>query len=54
MSRMRENQVSVPLDARTRQYLEEAAAREHRTLTGQVRHLVAEAARNSQIQEGTT
>ena len=48
---MRENQVSVPLDARTRQYLEEAAAR---TLAGQVRHLVAEAARNSQIQEGTT
>ena len=45
MSTMREHQVSVPMDALLRRFVEEAAQREHRTVAGQIRHLVAEAAR---------
>ncbi len=44
MGKKRE-QVSVPLDPALRQFVERAAEREDRTLAGQIRHLVAEAAR---------
>jgi hypothetical protein len=40
---MRENQLTVPLDADTRRRLEEAAEREHRTVAGLARHLLVEA-----------
>jgi hypothetical protein len=46
----RENQVSVPLDPELRAFLERTAAREDRTLGGQARHLIAEAARKSQAE----
>jgi hypothetical protein len=42
---MREHQVTVPLTAEQRAFLEACARREDRSLAGQVRHLVAEAAR---------
>lgn len=52
--KMRQNQVSVPLDPQLRAFVEQAAEREDRTMAGQIRHLVAEAARRSQQpQEGT-
>jgi hypothetical protein len=51
MSTKREHQITVPLDAPLRQFIERAAAREDRTLAGQIRHLVAEAARNSETRE---
>jgi CopG-like RHH_1 or ribbon-helix-helix domain, RHH_5 len=41
-------QVSVPLPAELREFVERAAVREDRTLAGQIRHLIAEAARNSE------
>jgi hypothetical protein len=42
----RDNQVSVPLDPELRAFVERAAEREDRSVAGQIRHLVAEAARN--------
>jgi hypothetical protein len=47
----RENQVSVPLPAELREFLERQAAREDRSLAGQIRHLIAQAARNSELRE---
>lgn len=44
-------QVSVPLPAELREFVERAAVREDRTLAGQIRHLIAEAARNEPRQE---
>lgn len=38
---MVENRVTVPLDAHLREFVEQVAAREHRTLAGAVRHLIA-------------
>jgi hypothetical protein len=46
----RENQVTVPLTADLRDYVERIAEREDRTLAGAIRHLVAEAARRSEQQ----
>jgi hypothetical protein len=37
MSKMRENQVSVPLDAQLGEFLERRAAREERTVAGMAR-----------------
>jgi len=42
MSMMHEYQISVPMDEALRRSLEKLAAREHRTLAGQVRHLLCE------------
>ena len=42
---MKAEQVSVPLPADLRAFVERAAAREDRSVAGQIRHLVAEAAR---------
>lgn len=53
MTKMRNHQVSVPLDPALREFVEQAAEREDRTMAGQIRHLVAEAARRSQQQEST-
>jgi hypothetical protein len=50
MSRKRE-QISVPLPAELREFVERAAQREDRSVAGQIRHIVAEAARSSQAQE---
>jgi hypothetical protein len=51
MKRERE-QITVPISAELRTFLEELAAREERTIAGQVRHLIAQAARQNQnIQE---
>jgi len=44
-------QVSVPLSADLRAFVEGEAAREDRSMAAQIRHLVAEAARRSQTQE---
>jgi hypothetical protein len=44
MTRKRE-QISVPVDSELRDFLERVAAREDRTLAGQVRHLLLVAAR---------
>lgn len=41
----RDHQVSVPLPADLREFVERAAEQEDRTIAGQIRHLVAEAAR---------
>jgi hypothetical protein len=41
----REHQVSVPLDPELREFVAREAAREDRSVAGQIRHLVAEAAR---------
>lgn len=41
----RENQISVPVSSELRAFVEREAAREDRTVAGQVRHLIAEAAR---------
>jgi hypothetical protein len=41
----RREQISVILDCELRTFAEQAAAREDRTLAGQIRHWVAEAAR---------
>jgi hypothetical protein len=43
-------QVSVPLDPELRDFVERAAAEEDRSLAGQIRHLVAEAAREASKQ----
>jgi hypothetical protein len=41
----RREQVSVPLEPELRAFVERAAAQEDRSVAGQIRHLVAEAAR---------
>jgi hypothetical protein len=41
----REQQISVPLDPDLREFVERLAAREDRTVAGQVRHLIAQARR---------
>jgi hypothetical protein len=41
----RDHQVSVPLPADLREFVERAAEQEDRTIAGQIRHLVAQAAR---------
>ncbi len=43
-------QLSVPLPPRLREFIEREAEREDRSVAGQVRHLVAEAARNSETE----
>jgi len=48
---MREHQVSVPLPPELRRFIEQQAAEQDRTLAGQIRHLVAEAARSAQARE---
>jgi hypothetical protein len=50
MARKRE-QISIPVDRELREVLEREAAREHRTLSGQVRHLLCEAVQRTE-QEG--
>jgi hypothetical protein len=50
----RENQITVPLDPELRAFIARAAAREDRSLAGQIRHLAAEAARNSETREEAT
>jgi hypothetical protein len=42
---MKAEQVSVPLSRELREFVERQAAREDRSVAGQIRHLVAEAAR---------
>jgi len=44
---MGKGQLSVPLDPALRQFIEREAERQDRTVAGQVRHLIAEAARQS-------
>jgi hypothetical protein len=44
-SPMKRAQVSVPLDPELREFIERAAEREDRWIAGQIRHFVAEAAR---------
>jgi hypothetical protein len=46
MARKRE-QISVPLPVPLRTFVEETAAREDRSVAGQIRHFVAEAARQA-------
>lgn len=52
MATKRENQISVPLDSALREFVSRSAAEQDRTLAGQVRHLIAEAARQSQQSAG--
>jgi hypothetical protein len=44
----REHQISVPISSELRAFVEREAARADRTVAGQVRHLIAEAARRSE------
>jgi hypothetical protein len=41
----REQQISVPLDPDLRAFVEQLAAREDRTVAGQIRHLIAQSKR---------
>ena len=43
-------QVSVPLPAELREFVERAAEREDRSVAGQIRHFVAQAARADQVE----
>jgi hypothetical protein len=43
----RENQISVPIEPALRAFIEREAERQDRTLAGQIRHLIAEAARQA-------
>jgi hypothetical protein len=45
---MAKQKVSVPLDRQLRDFVEAQAQAEDRTVAGQIRHLVAEAARQAQ------
>ena len=47
---MRRDQISVPLSGELRQFVERAAAAEDRSIAAWVRHLVAQAARQSNHQ----
>jgi hypothetical protein len=53
MSKRRE-QLSVPLDPELREFVERTAEREDRSVAGQIRHLVAEAARADQIKRAAS
>jgi len=44
-------QISVPLDPELREFVERAAAKEDRSVAGQIRHLVAQAARDAARQQ---
>jgi hypothetical protein len=46
--RMAKQKVSVPLDRSLREFVEAQAQAEDRSVAGQIRHLVAEAARQAQ------
>ena len=48
---MAEKRVTVPLPEPLVRFVEQSAEREDRSLAGQIRHLVAEAARKAQTQE---
>jgi hypothetical protein len=50
MPRKRE-QISVPVDPKLREALELMAQRKDRTLASQVRHILAETARRSQMEQ---
>jgi hypothetical protein len=50
MSKRRE-QISIPIDQGLREFIERIAREEDRTVAGQVRHFIAEAARNSATRE---
>ena len=43
----RNHQITVPIEGELRAFVEAEAARQDRTLAGQVRHLIAEAARQA-------
>jgi hypothetical protein len=45
MSEMRDKQVSVPLPAELRKFVERIASEQDRSIAGVIRHLVAQAAR---------
>jgi hypothetical protein len=47
----RREQVTVPMPAELRAFIEREAERQDRTVAGQIRHLVAEAARQSENQQ---
>jgi hypothetical protein len=49
----RENKITVPLEPEQREFVERTAAREDRTLAGQIRHFIAEVARRVQVEERT-
>lgn len=48
---MRREQISVPLEAELRAFAEREAERQDRSLAGQIRHFVAEAARRAAAQD---
>ena len=48
----RENQITVPLDRELREFIEQLAAREDRSVAAMVRRIIAQAARQSEMQEG--
>jgi hypothetical protein len=43
----RRQQISVPLEQELREFVEKQAAEQDRSVAGQIRHLVAEAARKT-------
>jgi len=47
----RREQVTVPLDPELREFVERAAAEEDRSVAGQIRHFVAQAARMAAKQQ---
>jgi len=47
----KKDQISVPIDPELRVFFERAAEFEHRSLAGQIRHGLAEAARRAQGHE---
>jgi hypothetical protein len=47
----RQGQVSVPLDPELRQFVEREAERQDRSIAAQIRHYVAERAREAASQE---
>jgi hypothetical protein len=44
---MSKQQISVPLDKELREFVEQQAQQQDRSLAGQIRHFVAEAARKT-------
>jgi hypothetical protein len=46
--RRKHKQISVPLERELREFVERAAAKEDRSVAGMIRHMVAEAARQSE------
>jgi hypothetical protein len=49
--RMAKQKVSVPLDRELREFVEAQAQAEDRSLAGQIRHVLAEAARQAQTEQ---